>query len=206
MAEAASIRPAAVDMALVAEDEPHLEIPKNTLLRRERPHEPHPRGPHRRAAPPSVRRETQSLTLHPSTPLPFPQASTRAPARLETSRSNRTSCTSAASRLARCTPAGSRSQTPDASRRGCRSSSPPRSTSRCVGKGKGRSHPACPTPSASISAPTTCGTTTTACAYARVGTRTPSSRCTRIRHPTRPSFPNTSTSDSARWAARRPRR
>ena len=47
MAEAASIRPAAVDMALVAEDEPHLEIPKNTLLRRERPHEPHPRGPRR---------------------------------------------------------------------------------------------------------------------------------------------------------------
>ena len=37
MAEVASARQPAVDMALVAEDEPQLKIPENTLLRRERP-------------------------------------------------------------------------------------------------------------------------------------------------------------------------
>ena len=62
MAEVASARPPAVDMALVAEDEPQLKLPENTLLRRERPDHTHvPADPTRRTHHPPVSRDTLNL-------------------------------------------------------------------------------------------------------------------------------------------------
>lgn len=62
MAEVASARQPAVDMALVAEDEPQLKIPDNTLLRRERPDRTHvPADPTRRTHHPPVSRDTLNL-------------------------------------------------------------------------------------------------------------------------------------------------
>lgn len=62
MAEVASARQPAVDMALVAEDEPQLKIPENTLLRRERPDRTHvPVDPTRRTHHPPVSRDSRNL-------------------------------------------------------------------------------------------------------------------------------------------------
>ena len=62
MAEVASARQPAVDMALVAEDEPQLKIPENTLLRREHPDRTHvPADPTRHSHHPPVSRDTRNL-------------------------------------------------------------------------------------------------------------------------------------------------